>query len=549
MLGGIAAGAAGAAAGSAESAAGQEPRGQAGSAAADANFIGAAPGAVARPARDKLSETVTLEDLGLVPNNPRAAANNVTFWAARVKPLLDAGGTIYHGPLAFYIDDALPGPTGTNWAYITVPGPSKFIQRTDNREIMRFDCSQRDPADYGSRTCPSNFYLGGFGLQWERDQPVANTRAIGVAFRSSGDVPDGLWAGRFGPGFTLINGRDGIAVHPDTIVAAHNFPIWGCVIDSPRMAGAASGSLLRLGNFGRGGAPKIVVCGAPYANAAGNDGSVPILHFEKVSGVALYDFEFNRCRQNAVLFNNCRQCLMVSPRWEMVDIQASDIAVVRGVGGACRLEIVQPEFQSVSVNIRGGKAYLFESWAGEVSIRAPSILGVSVTGGLLFAAWPRSGGRVTFSGKPSVPPSADFAMADAAADGGGIGADNVQAVQLILSPLAPGADQAMFDPLKAYRAPQEGYLLGLHYEFIGNDGRPAAITGGAGAVSLFINGTAARSAQFDTATGSGDRTVHFAPMATRFAQGDSINAGLASARSLRLSAPASLKVTAYLAFI
>jgi hypothetical protein len=514
---------------------------------------------------EALNESRSLVSFGLVPDDRSAgvATANVAAWAA-AKAFMEAGGRVDHGPHEFAIDDYLSGPTpapGTTFAYTTVPKVSAFYQRTDNREILRFNNTQSDPLDYSTRLVAERCFIGGFIARWANSQPVANTRAIAIAFRAGGNIPDGARDIIIGPGLELMNGRDGVVIHPDTVTSAFNFPVWGIQIHAPRFTSGASGTLIKLGNFGStGGAPAISIYD-PFCDCTSNLGSVPLMDFQAVSGLFVPNAEFGNSDGTTIKTTSCRNAFFVTPRWEFANL-ASNGKLVDVSGENSRIVFEAPELNRSTFTIGvGNDASWYSCFDGYIEIRNPIIDDLTVTSGRLVGMTPsRTGsglqGRVKMTGQPAATGSAvtdptKFRWGQNFGDGHLLfRAGAVQSLTFVMT-LTASLGFVPVEPLRMVRAPQDGYLIGMKYEFVDATRTPIAVTAGSGVMTARVNGTGTPSgadSSFNSTTNSTGGDLAFLPNLGTFLSGDLLSPNIYTDGSLTISSPGSVVVTLYVAY-
>ncbi|MCI3135330.1 hypothetical protein [Phenylobacterium aquaticum] len=260
-----------------------------------------------------------------------------------------------------------------------------LIMATDNTEQIVF----------APTTTRYGFKLDRLTFAWSRDQSFANKNAIGFAFKPTQSIPNGVYDFEFSR-LVGINGYRLISIHPDVISAGFNFPTWGAKLDQITSYRKMSGAAIALGNFGNGGAPRILIDNF-YAQSESVLEDVIIL--SQMTSVGGRNWEFNLGRGRQFLIASCREIHLENVRFEHCRLIFNQDSLCSISGRNATGAILGFEIQSLSVETTG-QVYGFDCFGSSVRIDDVFVDSVVETSsGSLRVLRPREGGNIELGGK------------------------------------------------------------------------------------------------------------------------------------------------------
>lgn len=354
------------------------------------SFTQAGLNAVARTPTSKLQEVISVADFGAYGDGTDQTTALLAAHA-RLKLLAEAGTPvrlIYPFGGDYRTSATLPLPNASEWE-IEGKGHPEITCTGSNIPIF-----QMVP------TAPRfGFKISGLVFAYSANQPSTNTRAVGVEFHVTTDIPDGLYDFSLDD-LRFSNCYRGIAVSTPAITAAYNFPTWAFVANRIRGFTGMSGSVMALGNFGStGGSPCALVTGfrSQCPNAV-----EPALYFSRLSQIVIISPEILQHKNRAIQFSTCRNPWIQNIRVEFPTINTlnSEMIVSDSSEGYVRVDGI--EIQSPTIAVGGGNfGYVVSAFTARIIVSRLILKTPTVTSGTLVMLWPRSGGTFTVEGKPT----------------------------------------------------------------------------------------------------------------------------------------------------
>lgn len=296
---------------------------------------------------------------------------------------LGAPAQLQYGPGTYRSAAPRQAPDASDWQ-VTGIGMPTLLMSTDNTEQILF-----------APTAPRRgFKLERFIFAWSKDQPAENKKAIGFAFRPPAPIPNGVYNFEF---TSLIgtNGNRLISIHPDVIDAGFNFPTWGARLDQITSYREMSGATISLGNFGLGGAPRIIIDNF-YAQSQG--AKEPVIILSQMSSVAGRNWEFNLGVGRQFHIASCTQTHLENVRFEHCTLSENEQDLCSISGGRSAALIQGFEIQSLKIDA-SGSVYGLDCFGTSARVEDITMDGVVETStGSLTILHPRNGGAIQLGG-------------------------------------------------------------------------------------------------------------------------------------------------------
>lgn len=258
----------------------------------------------------------------------------------------------------------------------------------------------------------SRFQFGFVGdirvwFRWATNQTGSDTKAIGVAFKPTTTLPDGLYHFTFN-GLHLENGYDLIGMHPDS--ASIRCPFWGYRIAQLHFQSAARGRVFNLNSGQPAGAPAGII-DQLYINALSAVGVV--FRVLTQTAVTINNAEVNNSRGRSIFIEACQSVRFNNLRFELGQSDGGeDLMVVSGATAYCSIGVLEIQTQSTSattdtfgITAFGGAVVSVDS--------AINVRGCTCTDtGRFFVFRSQSGGSPAENGRFCIPPNIDMQITD-----------------------------------------------------------------------------------------------------------------------------------------
>lgn len=285
-----------------------------------------------------------------------AVGDGVADDTAAIQAALDWLGAVPRRTLLWSLPNvrisaALLLPDSSEWT-LNFDQVSRITQTTDNTPIFLMEPSA---SRYGFELTGAPVWF-----QWANNQTGADTKSIGIAFKPTTALPDGVYGWEM---HTLHNenGYDLIALHPDSVTAGTVCTFWGFQIDKLYHQTHAVGRVFALNSGGGGGSPGSII-NAIYIKAT-NVAASNAMFVKGHAGLRINVIEVNDAVGRVLYFESCISPSIGVLRFEIATL-ASGEDLMSVAGSTTVMTIDNLEFQSVDTSASAGAAYGIIAFGG-----------------------------------------------------------------------------------------------------------------------------------------------------------------------------------------